>query len=110
MLATLGRVAEVIEERDRTPAGMDGWKHEYRIRRDDGEEVTVRTRCPDTVAAIAAVSPDQQVRQFVGDRGRLMALAAAESAQAGRGVSISLLATPYGVKRESHYPGEPEVT
>jgi hypothetical protein len=38
-------VAEVVETRDLTEPSQDGWAVDYRIRRDDGEELHAEVRC-----------------------------------------------------------------
>ena len=65
-------MADLIETVDLTTPGEDGWTVEYRIRRDDGEEVTVQATCSNT-AEVA-----------MEDRCVALALESAELAQSPR--------------------------
>jgi hypothetical protein len=74
-------MAELI---DRTPVnlpGGDGWAVDYRIRRDDGEEVHAEVRCTETARAVAERAGNEKALAAMGDRGQSVALAYAESVQ-----------------------------
>ena len=98
-------MTDVLEERDRTTPSMDGWEHEYRVRRDDGEEVSVRAMCSRTVEIVAS-SEDRVLRRLVADHGRSLALEKAEAAQGGPGASVTLIATSDGVSCRYDYAHE----
>ena len=73
--------AEVVDERDTTPPGMDGWARRYRVLV-DGEEVVVNVWCSGTAQAMAP--HHDAIKSVVRDRGRQWVLRAARHAQKGR--------------------------
>jgi hypothetical protein len=46
-------MAEVVETHDLTAPSQDGWALDYRIRRDDGEELHAEVRCWEKAHAAA---------------------------------------------------------
>ena len=74
-------MTEILEETDLPSPRGDGWARLYRVRRDDGEEVTVDASCTGTAEAIATVAGGRDALEFIADRGRSAALRCAESAQ-----------------------------
>lgn len=79
--------ASVIDDRDVSPPGMDGWLHRYRIAVAD-EELTVDVWCSGTAEAMA--SHNNEIKSVVRDRGRAWAIRAAKHAQPGRGVTATV--------------------
>jgi len=79
--------ATVVDDRDVSAAGMDGWIHRYRIAVGD-EEVTVNVWCSGTAEAMAPYN--DEIRSIVRDRGRSWALRAAKRAQPGRAVTANV--------------------
>jgi len=103
-------MTKILGESDRRTPSMDGWEHEYRVRRDDGEAVPVMATCSRTVEVVASSSGDKELRGFVADHGRSLALEKAEAAQGRRGASVTLIGTSFGVSCRYDYADEPEVT
>jgi hypothetical protein len=86
-------MAELIETYDLTPPSQHGWTVDYRIRRDDGEEVHAVVRCWERARASAERAANAHVLATMADRGCAAALEHAELAEspAGRGaVMISI--------------------
>ena len=77
-------MAELIETVDLTTPGEDGWTVEYRIRRDDGEEVTVQATCSNTAEVVAHTHRDEGAISAMEDRCVALALESAELAQSPR--------------------------
>ena len=71
-------MAEVVETNDLTTPSQNGWAVDYRIRRDDGEELHAEVRCWEKahVAAERAANTDALVA--IEDRGTIAALEHAE--------------------------------
>ena len=71
-------MAEVVETNDLTTPSQNGWAVDYRIRRDDGEELHAEVRCWEKahVAAERAANTDALVA--IEDRGTIAALEYAE--------------------------------
>lgn len=91
-------MAEIIEENDMTTNGADAWQVWYRVRRDDGEEVSVQATCTGTAEATAQAEEDREALSFIADRGQRAALHYAELAQspAKRGnVIVRVMVDPH---------------
>ena len=74
-------MAELIESVDLTAASQSGWAVDYRIRREDGEELHAEVRCWDAGRAAAERSGNTEALEAIADRGVSAALQAAERAE-----------------------------
>jgi hypothetical protein len=86
-------MADVVETRDLSAPGRDGWVVLHDVRRDDGELVFVRVVCRDANEAAIREEQDAELLEVLDDRGRACACAFAERVEAGHGateVSLSL--------------------
>lgn len=64
-----------------TRPGQDGWTYLYRVRRDDGEEVSVAVTCTHTATAVATLKENTQALESMRDHGARDALRAAEQVE-----------------------------
>jgi hypothetical protein len=90
-------VAEVVEIQELTTPSQDGWALDYRIRRDDGEEVHAEVRCWEKAHAAAERAANADALAAIADRGNAIALEYAELVEspAARGaVLISIWFDP----------------
>jgi hypothetical protein len=71
-------MAELVETRDLTDPSQHGWAFDYRIRRDDGEELHAEVRCWDKAHAAARQSANAEALAAIEDRGVAVALEYAE--------------------------------
>ena len=71
-------MAEVVEKHDLTVPNQDGWTVEYRIRREDGEELHAEVRCWDRARGAAERSANSDALAAIADRGSAVALEYAE--------------------------------
>jgi hypothetical protein len=71
-------VAEVLETTDLTDPSQSGWTVDYRIRRDDGEEVHAEVRCWDNAHRAAERAANAEALAAIADRGHAVALEYAE--------------------------------
>jgi hypothetical protein len=71
-------MAEVVEAFDLTAPSQDGWVVEYRIRREDGEEVHADVRCWEKAHAAAERAANADALAAIADRGQAAALEYAE--------------------------------
>ena len=71
-------MAEVVETRDLTAPEQNGWAVDYRIRRDDGEELHAEVRCWDRAHLAAEWAANAEALGAIGDRGASSALEYAE--------------------------------
>ena len=76
-----GVVGELLETYDLTTQFQHGWALDYRIRRDDGEEVHAEVRCWDRARETAEHHGNTAALDAIADRGVAAALALAESAE-----------------------------
>jgi len=67
-------VAEVLETTDLTAPSQSGWTVDYRIRRDDGEEVHAEVRCWDNAHRAAERAANAEALAAIADRGHAVAL------------------------------------
>ena len=74
-------MAELIESVDLTAASQSGWAVDYRIRREDGEELHAEVRCWDAGRAAAERARNAEALEAIADRGVSAALEAAELAE-----------------------------
>jgi hypothetical protein len=83
-------MAELIETVDLTAASQSGWAVDYRIRREDGEELHAEVRCWDAGRAAAERARNTEALEAIADRGVSAALEAAELAEspAARGAVV----------------------
>jgi hypothetical protein len=83
-------MAELIESVDLTAASQSGWAIDYRIRREDGEELHAEVRCWDAGRAAAERARNTEALEAIADRGVSAALEAAELAEspAARGAVV----------------------
>ena len=90
-------MAELLEKRDLTDPSQHGWAMDYRIRREDGEELHVEVRCWDRAHEAAKRARNEAALGAIEDRGVGAALESAERADspAARGaVMISIWFDP----------------
>jgi hypothetical protein len=71
-------MAEVVETHDLTAPSQHGWTVDYRIRRDDGEELHAEVRCWDKAQAAAERAANAEALAAIADRGNAAALEYAE--------------------------------
>ncbi len=71
-------MAEVVETHDLTDPSQNGWALNYRIRRDDGEELHAEVRCWDKAHATAERAGNAEALEAIADRGIAAALEYAE--------------------------------
>lgn len=71
-------MAEVLETTDLTDPSQSGWTVDYRIRRDDGEEVHAEVRCWDNAHRAAERAANAEALAAIADRGHAVALEYAE--------------------------------
>ena len=71
----------LVETCDLTDPSQHGWALDYRIRRDDGEELHAEVRCWDRARESAERAGNVEALEAIEDRGVAAALARAESAQ-----------------------------
>jgi hypothetical protein len=71
-------MAEVVETSDLTAPSQDGWAVDYRIRREDGEELHAEVRCWERAHAAAERAANAEALEAIADRGNAAALEYAE--------------------------------
>ncbi len=71
-------MAEVVETHDLTAASQNGWAVDYRIRREDGEELHAEVRCWDKAHVAAERAGNAEALAAIADRGSVAALEYAE--------------------------------
>src|SRR5262245_31620295 len=71
-------MAELVETHDLTEPSQSGWAVDYRIRRDDGEELHAEVRCWDAARESAERSNNAESLEAIADRGLAAALEYAE--------------------------------
>ena len=71
-------MAEVVETYDLTAPSQSGWAVDYRIRRQDGEEIHAEVRCWDKAHAAAEHAANTAALTAIADRGIAAALEYAE--------------------------------
>ena len=71
-------MAVVVETHDLTAPSQDGWAVDYRIRREDGEELHAEVRCWEKAAAAARGAANAEALAAIADRGSVAALEYAE--------------------------------
>jgi hypothetical protein len=71
-------MAEVVETHDLTAPSQHGWAVDYRIRREDGEELHAEVRCWEKAHAAAERAPNTDALAAIADRGTAAALEYAE--------------------------------
>ena len=74
-------MANLVETYDLTAPSQSGWALDYRIRRDDGEELHVGVRCWDEAHASAKRAGNAAALEAMSDRGLAAALEHAERVQ-----------------------------
>ena len=74
-------MAEVVETSDLTAPSQDGWAVDYRIRRDDGEELHAEVRCWQKAHAAADRAANAEALAAIADRGNAAALEYAEQVE-----------------------------
>ena len=67
-------MAEVVEVHDLTAPSQDGWAVDYRIRREDGEELHAEVRCWEKAHAAAERAANVDALTAIADRGKTAAL------------------------------------
>jgi hypothetical protein len=90
-------IAEVLETHDLTAPSQDGWAVDYRIRREDGEELHAEVRCWEKAHAAAQRARNADALEAIEDRGIAAALEYAdlvESPAARGAVLISIWFDP----------------
>jgi hypothetical protein len=71
-------MAVVVETHDLTAPSQDGWAVDYRIRREDGEELHAGVRCWAKAQVAAERSANSDALAAIADRGSTAALEYAE--------------------------------
>jgi hypothetical protein len=71
-------MAEVVDTYDLTAPSQAGWAVDYRIRREDGEEVHTEVRCWEKAHAAAKRAANAAALDAIADRGIAAALEYAE--------------------------------
>ena len=71
-------MAEVVETLDLTTPSQHGWAVDYRIRREDGEELHAAVRCWGKAHAAAERAANADALAAIADRGSAAALEYAE--------------------------------
>ena len=71
-------MAEVVEAHDLTAPSQNGWAVDYRIRREDGEELHAEVRCWEKAHAAAEQAGNADALAAIADRGNDAALEYAE--------------------------------
>ena len=71
-------MAQVVETHDLTAPGQNGWALDYRIRREDGEELHADVRCWDKAHDAAEQAANAEALAAIADRGSAVALEYAE--------------------------------
>jgi hypothetical protein len=71
-------MAEVVETTELTAASQDGWAVDYRIRREDGEELHAEVRCWERAHAAAERVANAEALAAIADRGSAAAVEYAE--------------------------------
>jgi hypothetical protein len=71
-------MAEVVETLDLTEPSQDGWAVDYRIRREDGEELHAEVRCWQKARLSAERAANDEALTAIGDRGQSAAREYAE--------------------------------
>ena len=74
-------MGELLDTYDLTTQLQRGWAFDYRIRRDDGEELHAEVRCWDKARESAERAGNTEALDAIADRGVAAALALAESAE-----------------------------
>jgi hypothetical protein len=74
-------VADLVETYDLTAPAQHGWAVDYRIRRDDGEELHVEVRCWERAQASAEKAGNAVALEAIADRGAAAALEHAEQVE-----------------------------
>ena len=111
---TVGPMAEVLETHDLTAPSQDGWAVDYRIRREDSEELHAEVRCWEKARVAAERAANADALAAIADRGNAAALECAELVQspATRGaVLISIWFDPTdegNLRRRVSYERTPE--
>ena len=109
-----GAMAEVVEAYDLTAPSQDGWAVDYRIRREDGEELHAEVRCWEKAHAAAERAANAEALAAIADRGIAAALEYAEIVEspATRGaVLVSIWFDPAdegNLRRRVSYERAPE--
>jgi hypothetical protein len=96
-LDTVAAMADLVETHDLTAPSQDGWAVDYRIRREDGEELHAEVRCWEKAHAAAEQGANTEALAAIADRGIATALEYAEEVEspARRGaVLISIWLDP----------------
>jgi hypothetical protein len=90
-------VADLAETYDLTTPSQHGWAVDYRIRRDDGEELHAEVRCWDEARTAAERAGNANALEAIADRGLATALEYAEIVESPRergAVMISIWLDP----------------
>ena len=74
-------MAELVDTQDLTAPSQDGWALDYRIRRDDGEELHAEVRCWEKAHAAAERAGNADALAAMGDRCSAAALEYAEEVE-----------------------------
>ena len=77
-LGTVAWMADVVETHDLTAASQDGWAVDYRIRREDGEELDAAVRCWAKAHAAAERAANAEALAAIANHGLAAALEYAE--------------------------------
>jgi hypothetical protein len=71
---TVAAMAEVVDTQDLTAPSQDGWAVDYRIRREDGEELHAAVRCWEKAQVAAERAANTEALAAIADRGIAAAL------------------------------------
>jgi len=95
-------MAEVVETRDLTDPSQNGWALDYRIRREDGEELHAEVRCWDKAHATAGRAGNAEALEAIADRGVAAALEYAELVESPAGRGAVLVSSWFGPADEGN--------
>jgi len=74
-------VTAIVARENLTRPGEDGWSFFYRVRREDGEEVTFRVSCPQTAAAVATIKDNGEALESMRHYGAVDVVRIAEAVE-----------------------------
>lgn len=74
-------MAEILDVKDATTPSQDGWLVYYKVKREDGQAVTVEAHGTGSAEVTAQSSGNEEAIAYIRDRGSMAAVKYAERAQ-----------------------------